>query len=121
METAQILSSFAQMLLSLIVVCGLIYLTFRVLLPKISGYQSGNSIIKIVERISLDAKKHLYIVELGGRWMLLSSAENNVNLICELDEMQVAEVEKIIALRSQPQLNSGTFAQKLAEVLKKKG
>jgi flagellar protein FliO/FliZ len=121
MEKAQIISSFAQMILSLFVVCGLIYLIFRVVLPKMSGYQSGNSIIKIVERTSLDAKKHLYVVEVGGRWMLLSSADNNVNLICELNETEVAEVEQKLALRNQPQANNGTFAQKLAEVLKKKG
>jgi flagellar biosynthetic protein FliO len=121
METYQIISSFAQMILSLIVVCGLIYLTFRVILPKIGGYQFSQSVIKIVEKVPLDAKKSLFVIEVGGRWMLIGTSETGVNLISQLNETEVAEIERKIALKSQNQTKGGTFADKLAEVLKKKG
>jgi flagellar protein FliO/FliZ len=121
MDTVQIISSFAQMILSLTVVCGVIYLTFRVILPKISGYQFTDSIIKVVEKVPIDAKKHLCVIEVGGRWMLVATSENNVNLISELNETEVAEIERKIALRTQNKIKSGTFANKLTEVLKKKG
>jgi flagellar protein FliO/FliZ len=121
METYQILSSFAQMILSLAVVCGLIYLTFRVILPRISGFQFSESVIKIVEKVPIDAKKNLCVIEVGGCWMLIGTSENGVNLISRLNETEVAEIERKIALKSQNQIKGGTFADKLAEVLKKKG
>lgn len=121
MGTFELFSSFFQLILSLAVVCGLIYLTFRVILPKLSGFQSGANVIKIVEKIQLDAKKQLCVIEVGGRWMLIGTSENMVSLISELNETEVAEIERRIAIRSQNQLKSGTFADKLAEVLKKKG
>jgi flagellar protein FliO/FliZ len=121
METFQVLSSFVQMILSLLVVCGLIYLTFRVILPKISGYQFAENVIKIVEKAPLDAKKSLCVIEVGGCWMLIGTSENGVNLISKLNETEVAEIERKIALKSQNQVKGGAFADKLAEVLKKKG
>jgi flagellar biosynthetic protein FliO len=121
MDTIQLISSFAQVILSLIVVCGLIFLTFRVVLPRISGYQFSESIIKIVEKTPIDAKKSLCVIEVGGRWMLIGASDTGVNLISELNENEIAEIEKKIAKRSQTQLKGGKFADKLAEVLKKKG
>ena len=121
METVQLLSSFAQMTLSLIVVCGLIYLTFRVILPKISGFQFATTVIRIVEKTPIDAKKSLCVIEVGGSWMLIGTSENNLNLIREFNESEIAEIERKIAQRSQNQLKPGKFADKLAEVLKKKG
>jgi flagellar protein FliO/FliZ len=121
METAQSISNFAQMILSLGFVCGLIYLLFRVVLPRISGFQLSDSIVRVVEKVPLDAKKSLCVIEVGGRWMLIATSENSVNLLGELNESEVAEIEKKIAQRSQNQLKGGKFADKLAEVLKKKG
>ena len=121
MDTIQLISSFAQMILSLIVVCGIVYLTFRVVIPRISGYQFSDSIIKIVEKIPIDAKKSLCVIKVGGRWMLIGTSENNISLISELNEPEIAEIEQKLAQRTQNQLKGGKFADKLAEVLKKKG
>ncbi len=115
------ISNFVQMLLSLGVVCGLIYLTFRVILPRISGFQFADSIVRVVEKVPLDAKRNLYVIEVGGRWMLIASSENSVNLLSELNELEVAEIERKILQRSGKQLKGGKFADKLAEILKKKG
>jgi flagellar biosynthetic protein FliO len=121
METVQLISTFLQMLLSLVVVCGLIYVTFRFVLPKISNFQFGNNVIKVVEKVPIDLKKTLCVIEVGGRWMLIGTSDNGVNLISEFTKNEIAEIERKISLRSEKQIKNGTFANKLADVLKKKG
>jgi flagellar protein FliO/FliZ len=113
-----------QTIFALVIVCGLIYVTFRVILPRLSEISFSNGAIRIIERTQIDARKSLLVIEVGGRWMLIATSENNVNLISELSEKEVLEIERKLSI-SQGSTNSigklGTsFSDKLAEVLKRK-
>jgi flagellar biosynthetic protein FliO len=113
-----------QTVIALSVVCCLIYLTFRVILPKLSEINYTKGAIRIIERTAIDARKSLLIVEVGGRWMLLSTSENNINLISELSEKEALEIEKKIATKSAKTITYGntgaSFSEKFAEVMKGK-
>lgn len=104
-----------------IVVLGLVvvlaYLTLNVGLRRLMGIQpAGRSgIVQVLERVSLDQKRALFVVEAGGEVMLLGGAEGSVTLLSKLDR---AEVEKSRAERAKPSVELSPFLQRL---LGKKG
>lgn len=109
-----------QTLVALAFVCGLAYLIFRVLLPRLSPNYGANNMMRVVDRIGLDTRKSLYIIEVTGRWFLVASSENGVQMISELDAETASEAEKAILENRQPprnDLNGKSFSDKLNEVL----
>jgi flagellar biosynthetic protein FliO len=125
MDTLSFLWMIIQTIFALVVVCGLIYLTFRVIMPKLSEFGYANNAIRIVERTPIDARKSLLVIEVGGRWMLIATSENNVNLISELTEKEATEIEEKLSKKQVSGNNFGklgtSFSEKLAEVMKRKG
>ena len=109
-----------QTLLALVFVCGLAYLIFRVILPRLSANYGSNNMVRVVDRIGLEARKSLYVIEVAGRWFLVASSESGVQLVSELDAEAAAEVEQEIIQRRQLPTGSATgksFADKLNEVI----
>ncbi|MEO6587876.1 MAG: flagellar biosynthetic protein FliO [Pyrinomonadaceae bacterium] len=109
-----------QTLVALAFVCGLAYLIFRVLLPRFTTSFGANNMMRVVDRIGLDTRKSLYIIEVTGRWFLVASSESGVQMISELDGQSAEEAEKVIVEnRRQPSnlLNGKSFQEKLNEVL----
>ncbi len=111
-----------QTLVALAFVCGLAYLIFRVLLPRLTTNYGANNMMRVVDRIGLDTRKSLYIIEVTGRWFLVASSENGVQMISELDAKTATEAEKVILENRQlPSniLNGKSFQEKLNEVLRR--
>ena len=109
-----------QTLLALAFVCGLAYLIFRVLLPRFTTNFGANNMMRVVDRIGLDTRKSLYIIEVTGRWFLVAGSESGVQMISELDAKNAAEAEKLIVENRQSPnafLNGKSFQEKLNEVL----
>ena len=109
-----------QTLVALAFVCGLAYVIFRVLLPRLTSNYGSNNMMRVVDRIGLDTRKSLYIIEVTGRWFLVASSENGMQLISELDAKTAEEAEKVILENRQlPSniLNGKSFQEKLNEVL----
>lgn len=112
-----------QTLVALAFVCGLAYVIFRVILPKLTTNYGSNNMMRVVDRIGIDTRKSLYIVEVTGRWFLVASSENGMQMISELDAKNAAEAEQeIIQNRQLPGsvLNGKSFSDKLNEVLNRK-
>lgn len=109
-----------QTILALAVVCGLAYFIFRIVLPKFSIGSGVGSMVRIVDRIGIDARKSLCVVEVAGKWMLIAISENGVQLVSELDAGSAAEAEKLAeqarALGRSAFTSEGISA-KLGEVL----
>jgi flagellar biosynthetic protein FliO len=83
-----------QTIVALAAVCGLAYLIFRVVLPRLQIVPNGSGgMIRVVERVGLDAKRSLFVIEVAGKWMLVGASENGVNLVSELDAAEAAAVE----------------------------
>jgi flagellar protein FliO/FliZ len=115
-----------QTIFALAFVCGLAYVIFRWVLPRLSVARSSNSMVRIVDRLGLDARKSLYVIEVAGRWLLVASSEAGVQLIAELEATSAEEAEREVA-RLRPQFGAqasavrGAFAERLAQLMNKKG
>jgi flagellar biogenesis protein FliO len=77
---------FLKTLLAMIVVIALAVIALRFLLPRLTLNRQikGRTQFKILDRLPLDAKKGIYVVEVEGRRLLLGAGENYVGLITEL-------------------------------------
>lgn len=113
-------SSFAQMLGSLAVVLGLIYLITYMSRRWLTGGGSGTvpqSYIRVVETRHLAPKKSLILVEVGGEYLLLSNGSEGVSLIKQIDMLE--EIAVIEVLGGMEQTLKGRFQDKLEEVMNK--
>ena len=111
-----------QTILALVFVCGLAYVVFRVVLPRLASSYSGNSMIRVVDRSGLEARKTLFIIEVAGKWMLVASSEAGVQLISELDPESAAELEQTFKVRreSGKSMMGKPFAEILGDMIKRK-
>jgi flagellar protein FliO/FliZ len=100
---------FVRMVLFLLLVLGLIYVLLRKVLPMvIQAPGFGNRTVKILERVPLDQKRSLLVVEVQEKVYLIGAAEGQINVLMELDR------EKITA-----QVASSQKPPTFQEVLKK--
>jgi flagellar protein FliO/FliZ len=112
-----------QTIMALAFVCGLAYVIFRVIMPRLSAGFSSNNMVRIIDRIGLEARKNLYVVEVAGRWLLISSSDSGVQLIAELDAEAAAEAAQELARNRQSPKNpilGKSFADKLNDVINRK-
>ena len=95
-----------QTAIALAIVCGLAILIFRYILPRLNAVSFNESIVKVIDGTSLDARKRLVIVETAGKYLLLGVSENGINLVSELDgdavEKAVAEADSKKSDRKDP-------------------
>lgn len=118
------LSMLVQTIFALLLVCGLAYLIFRVLLPRLTIGYGANNMVRVVDRIGLEARKSLYVIEIAGRWLLVAVSESGVQLISELDAEEARAAEQEISKNRQlPQganVLGKSFADKFNEVINRK-
>ena len=111
-----------QTFLALAIVCGLAYLIFRVILPKVNFNYNSNSMVRVVDKVTVDTRKSLCVIEVAGKWMLIGITENGIEQICELDaeSAKIAE-EEIAKAREQQTVNAlgNSFADKISQLMKK--
>lgn len=113
-----------QTALALVFVCGIAYVIFRFILPRLATTYGGNSMIRIVDRAGLESRKTLYIIEVAGKWLLVSSSEQGVQLVSELDSETAKEMEAARSvggetIRSRV-ANGKSFAEKLDALIGRK-
>ena len=75
---AELLGPLLKTMLMLAVVVGLAYLTLHKGLGKLVARQNLGRRIKVVERVALDPKRALFLIELDGRQMLLGAGEGGL-------------------------------------------
>ena len=115
-----------ETMLALGLVCGLAYLVFRFALPRLTTLRSSNSMVRVVERVGLDQRKSLYVVEVAGRWLLIGASEAGLHLVSELDAKTAEEAaEELERRRSEPspkvEAARRAFADRLARLTNRKG
>jgi flagellar biosynthetic protein FliO len=80
-----------RMLIFLAVVIALIWLLLRKFLPMLTQSAAfRNRHIRILERLPVDAKRSLLVVEIQERVYLLGSAEGQINVLLELDREKMS-------------------------------
>ena len=110
-----------QTLIALAVVCGLAYLLFRIVLPRFTFTGSANSMVRIVDRVSIDARKSLLIVEVADKWLLIAVSDNGVQTVAELDAAAAKAAEAAAGEgRGGGAVVPEAFSEKLSGLMGKK-
>lgn len=90
------LASFLQMIAALALVIGLILVTWHFSSKLLRGLPVGQQLaakhIRLVETRYLGPKKSLLLIEVGGEYLLLSSSDNSLSLIKQIDMLEEIEV-----------------------------
>jgi flagellar protein FliO/FliZ len=104
-----------KMIFFLAVVVALIYLVLKKFLPVlIHGATFRGKSIKILERLPLDQRRSLLVVEVQDKLYLMGSAEGQINILMELDR------QKWNTKPAESVESSGGFDQVLKKMLARK-
>lgn len=87
---------FVQTILALGFVCLLAYVLLRVVLPRLNLSTAGRSMVTVIDRTPLDQRRSLFVIEVTGRWLLISVSEGGVQLISELDADKAAQASAVL-------------------------
>lgn len=81
----------------LAMVVALAYLTLNIGLRKLLGIKApiGTSVVTVLERVALDQKRSLFVVEAAGEVLLLGGADNALSLITKLDRKEVERLKTV--------------------------
>lgn len=103
-----------RMLIFLALVIALIYFLLRKVLPSLMRLTAfKNQTIRILERVPLDQRRSMLVVEIQDKVYLVGSAEGQINILMELDR------EKLPAKPEIGQKASRGFDQILKKTLLK--
>ncbi len=99
-------------LVVLAMVVALAYLTLNVGLRRLLGIRApvGTSVVTVLERVSLDQKRSLFVVEAGGEVLLIGGGDAALSLITKLDR---AQVDKLRAPPATSAVQLSPFLRKL--------
>lgn len=98
----------------LAVVCLLIYFLLRKVLPRIVQLPGiRNRAVKIIERLPLDQKKSLVVVEIQDKAFLLGCSENSINILMELDREKL-EIKPPVAAATEGSSSFESVLKKIA-------
>jgi flagellar protein FliO/FliZ len=98
-------------LLVLVLVCVVAWVALRLLGKWLEGRRVGTG-VTVIGRVPLEPRRSLYVVEAGGRRLLLGSSEGGVTLLTEL----AADAEPVAAPARAVPAGRG-FAEMLAQAV----
>ncbi|MFT3707177.1 MAG: flagellar biosynthetic protein FliO [Archangium sp.] len=102
----------ARTMLVLAMVVGLAWLTLNVGLRKLLGIRptAGTHLVNVLERVPLDQKRSLFVIEAAGEILLVGGGDGALSLIAKLDR---TEVDKLRAVSPNQAIQLSPFLQKL--------
>jgi flagellar protein FliO/FliZ len=97
-------------------VVAIIYLTLNVGVRKLLRLSpQAGALVKVVDRVALEPKKSVLVVQVGGEFLLLGSSESSLSFLTKLDG---PGVERVLAERVQQPPSSG-FLDRLNALARK--
>ncbi len=81
---------FIKMLLLLIVICALAIVLLKYVAPKLGVFKpmQKGGYFKVLGRYQLEAKKALYLVNIGQKYLVLGVADHGINLLTEISRQE---------------------------------
>jgi flagellar biogenesis protein FliO len=80
-----------ETLLILVAICALAYVVLRFGVRRLYGGPAGQGgPVKVLQRVALEPRRALYVIEAAGKTLLVASAESGMTLVSELDADAVA-------------------------------
>jgi flagellar protein FliO/FliZ len=119
MGAADLIGPLAKTMLMLCVVLALVYLTLHKGLGKLVERQNSGKRVKVVERVMLDQKRSLFLVEIDGKQMLLAAGEGGVVHLKDVDA-STGEARAPSQGSSTGSTGSGSGFGRFADALKSK-
>jgi len=98
-------SGFFQMVASLSIVVGLIFLAYYLTNRFLKGSLVNKSVpryIRVVESRFLAPKKSLMLVEVGGEYLLLGSTDSGLSLLKQVDMLETIEIVEELSATKKP-------------------
>jgi flagellar protein FliO/FliZ len=86
-----------RLMLALGIVIASIYITLNYGLRRLMnqrGISGGRSMITILERVHLEPKKTLFVIQAGSEYLLLGGGEGSLTLLAKLDPEEVQRLQK---------------------------
>jgi flagellar biogenesis protein FliO len=80
-----------KMVGALLIVCLLAYLALRLARRHLAG-GGGNGAVRVIERCALSGRHSLWLVEVGGRCLLLGTSDAPGGPVCKLAELDAAQL-----------------------------
>jgi flagellar protein FliO/FliZ len=113
-DPESMLGSLLKMFLMLALVLGAVYLTLNHGLRRLMGVRAvplgAEPLVRVVERIPLDPKRSMFVVQAAGEYLLIGGGEQGLSLLGKLDS---DEVERLLGARRQAASIQSPFLQKL--------
>ncbi len=86
------------MIVGLVLVLALALVLMRFVLPRSSlgkrwGRGRGPAWVTLLDRFTLEPRKHLYLVKVVERYWILGSSENSLHLVGELSKSEGEKIE----------------------------
>lgn len=96
-------------------VVALMYLTLNVGLRKLLGVRAAPTarIISVLDRVALDQKRSVYVVEAAGEVFLIGGSEASLTLLGKLDALEVARLKGSSGSATPPPVRLSPLLQKL--------
>ena len=89
--------TFIRTAIMLSAVCLLAYLLLGKLMPRLMNIEPPTAprrLLKVVDRLAIDQKRSVMILQLGDAYFLVGAAEQNISLMSKLDAEQI---ERLVA------------------------
>ncbi len=89
--------TFIRTVIMLSAVCLLAYLLLGKLMPRLMNIEPPTAprrLLKVVDRLAIDQKRSVMILQLGDDYFLVGAAEQNITLMSKLDAEQI---ERLVA------------------------
>jgi flagellar protein FliO/FliZ len=115
-------SGFFQMVASLSIVVGLIFLAYYLTNRFLKGNLVNKSVpryIRVVESRFLAPKKSLMLVEVGGEYLLLGSTDAGLSLLKQVDMLETIEVVEELSAAAKPAASFPDGLQFLKDLVQK--
>jgi flagellar biosynthetic protein FliO len=83
---------FVKMLLFLGVICIAALIILKFLVPRMGFMKrlTRDGFAKVIARQVIEPRKHLYLVKIGEKYLVIGTADHGINLITELARGEVA-------------------------------
>lgn len=88
-------------LVVLVLVCVAAWVALRLVARWLEGRRVGGG-VSVVARVPLEPRRALYVVEAGGRRLLIGSSEGGVSLVTELPPESAEEAGVEVAVAPRP-------------------
>ena len=96
-EVSSLWPTFVRTVVMLSAVCLLAYLLLGKLMPKILQIEppaAPRRLLKVIDRLAIDQKRSVMILQLGDEYFMVGAAEQNITLMSKLD---AEHVERLLA------------------------